>query len=159
MLDYTTIVVAVLALAGSLYSVWQNRKRPDADVRAIDTETYNKQLEMINTLRDELVQETNAHKEESKRLRAELAKELENLKEEAKRLRADVLRLEIRNSNQEQQINKLQMSLELAQDAIKYLFEGTVINIEFMEKNGLDPPFRPRPQFRGSSGDIFDFEH
>jgi hypothetical protein len=58
----------------------------------------------------------------------------------------------------EKRIEKLEKKVMLQEETIKYLFDGTMVNIEAMEAANIDPPFRPTPTFRGNNGDEFDFE-
>ncbi len=139
MMDLTAIIVAALALAGTAYGLWQNRKKPAAEIRSIDTNTYEKQLGMINDLRQELENERTARKLEARELNARIGD------------------LEVEGSKNNVKVAHLEQKLVLAEEAIKYLFDGTVLNIEFMEEQGLDPPFRPKPEFRGKNGDLFSF--
>jgi len=68
-----------------------------------------------------------------------------------------VERLEARTVKQEAMIEKMEGQIELQEETIKYLFDGVAILIEQIEALGHKPKFVPKPIFRGSSGDEFDF--
>jgi len=77
MSETVAILVAVITALGALVlgviNIWSSRRKSSAEIRALDINTYDKQLKMINDLRGELEEERIARRADRDRLNARLA--------------------------------------------------------------------------------------